>query len=133
DGTVGCGAGERALWGALVGVARLVAWNKRGLAPAAHGVPAEATVVETSATTGAGIAALRDALGAAVGDGVEEGRLVVGRRHREAFIEGAQALERAAAALTAGEPSELAAVDARAALHHLGLITGETVDAAILD
>ena len=54
-----------------------------------------------------------------------------GRRRRSS--DGAATLERAAAALGAGEPAELAAVDARRALDAMGRVTGETVDAEVLD
>ncbi len=133
DATVGFLDGERALWAELAGAPRLIVWNKRDLGPAARGLPEGATVVETAAPAGDGIEALRAALTTALGGEEPEGELHVSARHQEALLAGAIALERAAAALTGGEPPELAAVDARAALHELGRVTGETVDNEVLD
>jgi tRNA modification GTPase len=134
DATLGFGAGERALWDELDGTARLIAWNKRDLGGAPAGTPPDARVIETAAPTGAGVPELGRAVAAALDQGEGEPTVaVVSRRQREALLDGALALDKAAAALAAGEPSELAAVDARAALHHLGRVTGETVDADVLD
>ncbi|HZS38972.1 MAG TPA: tRNA uridine-5-carboxymethylaminomethyl(34) synthesis GTPase MnmE [Polyangia bacterium] len=144
DGTVGFAEGERELWAGLAAhdaehaaapdaAARLIVWNKRDLAPAAHALPDGARVVETSALSGAGVDALRSAIAEALGQTDAETTLHVTARQREALDDGAAALARAAALLSAGEPPELAAVDARAALHHLGRVTGETVDAEVLD
>ena len=52
---------------------------------------------------------------------------------REALVDGASALERAAALLRSGEPAELAAVEARRRCITSGGVTGETVDAEVLD
>ena len=131
DGAVGFGDVERRAWEAIAG-AKLIAWNKRDLA-AAHELPADATVVETAATTGEGVGALGAAIARAVAGDVEEGVTVVSERQAQALDDGAATLERAAAELTAGEPSELAAVDARRALDAMGRVTGETVDAEVLD
>jgi tRNA modification GTPase len=133
DGTVGFGASERALWDELAGTPRVIAWNKRDLGGAASGLPDGASVVETVAPGGEGVDALRCALVAALGEGGDEGGLRVSARHREALLDGAAALARAADELGRQQPPELAAVEARQALHHLGRITGETVDAEVLD
>jgi len=133
DGEVGFSAGEWALWDALAGLPRIVAWNKRDLA-AARGLPSDATVVETTATHGEGVHSLKRAMRDALSveeDG--EGVLRVSRRHQEALLAGAAAVERAVQILQRGEPSEVAAVELRDALHHLGRVTGETVDADVLD
>ncbi|HEX9103814.1 MAG TPA: hypothetical protein VF997_16500 [Polyangia bacterium] len=131
DGSVGFGDVERRAWEAIAG-ARIIAWNKRDRG-AAHGLPTDAVVVETAATTGAGVAALGSAIARAVAGDAEEGVSVVSERQAQALDDGAATLERAAAALAAGEPSELAAVDARRALDAMGRVTGETVDAEVLD
>jgi tRNA modification GTPase len=131
DGSVGFGEVERRTWKAIAG-AKLIAWNKRDLG-AAHGLPAEAIVVETAATTGEGVAALGAALARAVAGDVDEGVAVVSERQAQALEDGAVTLERAAQQLEAGEPPELAAVDARRALDAMGRVTGETVDAEVLD
>jgi tRNA modification GTPase len=134
DATVGFLDGERALWQGLDSTARLIAWNKRDLGPPPAGLPDGALVVETAAPAGQGLAELGRAVRGVLGDLDEEsGALVVGQRQRDALLDGAVAIERAAAALAEGQPSELAAVDARDGLHHLGRITGETVDADVLD
>jgi tRNA modification GTPase len=134
DGSVGFLDGERALWESLAGGARVVVWNKRDLSGAPAGVPAGATVVETAARDGVGIEALRRALSAALGGLDEEsGTMVVSQRHHEALAEGAAALARAATVLIEGGPSELGAVEARHGLNQLGRVTGETVDADVLD
>jgi len=64
---------------------------------------------------------------------VEEGVAVVSERQAQALEDGAATLERAAQQLGAGEPPELAAVDARRALDAMGRVTGETVDGDVLD
>ena len=131
DGSVGFGEVERRAWEAIAGE-KIIAWNKRDLG-APRGLPDAATVVETAATTGDGVAALGQAIARAVAGDVEEGVAVVSERQAQALDDGAATLERAAAALAAGEPSELAAVDARRALDAMGRVTGETVDADVLD
>lgn len=134
DGTVGFEDAERKLWDELGAMPRLVVWNKRDVAGPASGLPEDARVVETAAVTGAGADALRAALREALGDRDEDSGLrVVTQRHAEALGEAAGALERAVADLRAGQPPELAAGEARGALHHLGRVTGETVDADVLD
>lgn len=131
DGAVGFGEIERARWDAIGGP-KLIAWNKRDLAAAA-GLPAEATVVETSALTGGGVEALGRAIARAVAGEPEDHVAVVSERQAEALRDGADTLARASALLIAGEPAEVAAVEARRALDALGRVTGETVDADVLD
>jgi tRNA modification GTPase len=131
DGSVGFGAAERARWEAIGG-AKLVAWNKRDLGRA-RDLPAEAIVVETVAVSGEGVAELGRAIARAVVGDPEDRVSVVSERQAAALRDGAATLERAAAALRAGEPAELAAVDARRALDAMGRVTGETVDAEVLD
>jgi tRNA modification GTPase len=131
DGSVGFGDAERARWEALGG-GKLIAWNKRDLGRA-HDLPAAAIVVETAATSGEGVAELGRAIARAVAGDPEERVSVVSERQAEALRDGAATLAHAAAALRAGEPPELAAVDARRALDAMGRVTGETVDAEVLD
>jgi tRNA modification GTPase len=90
-------------------------------------------VIETSATEGQGLDGLRAALRRALGDDGEALEVRVNLRHRGALLEAARALEAACLVLSGGEPPELASSEARDALHQLGLITGETVDAELLD
>jgi tRNA modification GTPase len=133
DGTVGFGALEAELWRRHEG-AKLVVWNKRDLAPAPRELPAGTRVIETTAPTGGGVEQLRDAIGRALnGDDVEEGITVVSARQAEALRDGAAALDEAASLLESGAPSDLAAVAARRGLDCMGRVTGETVDADVLD
>lgn len=131
DGGVGFGEAERARWQARSG-GKLIAWNKRDLGRA-HGLPAEAIVVETAATTGEGVPELGSAIARLVAGDPEERLSVVSDRQAEALRDGAAILARAAAALRANEPPELAAVDARRALDAMGRVTGETVGGEVLD
>jgi tRNA modification GTPase len=133
DAELGFGESERALWDELASVPRVIAWNKRDLGGMARRLPEGAAVIETVATGGEGVPSLRAALKTALGESGDEGGLRVSARHREALLDGAAALARASEVLSRGEPPELAAVEAREALHHLGRITGETVDAEVLD
>jgi tRNA modification GTPase len=134
DGTVGFGEGEHALWRALERQPRLIVWNKRDLAGPPMELPEGSRVVETSAENGLGLAALKrhflELLGA---DAEEQGLRPANRRQSEALAKAADSLRRAASAL--GQPGtiDLGAVEARRALHHLGHVTGETVDAEVLD
>jgi tRNA modification GTPase len=131
DGAVGFGDAERRLWEAAGGP-KLVVWNKRDLGRA-EGLPVGAMVVETVAPDGEGVAALGSAIARALVGDVEEGVSVVSERQAEALRDGAATLARAAEALRDREPAELAAVEARGALDAMGRVTGETVDAELLD
>jgi tRNA modification GTPase len=131
DGSLGWSDGDRALVRELSPL--VVAWNKRDIAPAAGG-DSDITITETSARSGEGVEELKQAIGRMLGAVDEEaGALVVSLRQKEALEAGAAALARAAAVLAAGEPSELAAVEGREALNDLGRVTGETLDAEVLD
>jgi tRNA modification GTPase len=131
DGAVGFGDVEQRLWQSIAG-AKLIAWNKRDLGRARE-LPADAIVVETAAPTGEGVAALGAAIARAIAGDADESVAVVSERQARALDDGAATLERAAGVLAAGEPPEVAAVDARRALDALGRVTGETVDADVLD
>lgn len=133
DGTVGFGEVEQGLSAVGEGVRVLVVWNKHDLASEVRGVPAGLPVIATSAQSGAGIPALRAAIRGAAGDAAEDGLVVTSARQREALVEAAEAVRMGAAVLGRGEPPELAAVDLRVALDRLGRISGESVDAAVLD
>jgi tRNA modification GTPase len=133
DGEIGFGEGERQLWTELASQPSLVVWNKRDRA-APSGLPAEAVVVETIASTGEGAAQLKRMLRTVLGiEDEREGVFHVSRRHRDALVAGAESVGKAVAVLQSGEPAEVAAVELRDALHHLGRITGETIDADVLD
>ncbi len=133
DGEIGFGAGEAERWEALRGQPRILVWNKRDRA-APHHLPADVHVVETSALAAEGAAPLKAALVELLGGREDEGSIpVVSQRQRDALVTASQDLTRAAETLAQGGPGEVAAVDARRALHQLGLITGDTVDADVLD
>lgn len=111
------------------GTTLIVAANKCDLPGAPVELPAEAaaaTIVPTSATTGAGIDALRHALAdacraltAGAGD-----TLVANARHHQALLDASSAAGRTAEALAAGIPGDLVAQDLRACIHALSTITG---------
>ncbi len=103
----------------------------RALLPAAR-------VVTLSAQTGAGLAALEEALyglatDAAGGVTAETDPALATTRQRETIARARDAAHYAAAAFDAGVPLDLVAVDARAALTAIGEITGEAASEAILD
>lgn len=131
DGAVGFDAAEHARWEAIAGP-KLIAWNKRDLGVPAS-LPADASVIETSALRGEGVEALGRAIARAVAGGGDENVSVVSERQAEALRDGAATLAQAAAILSSREPPEVAAVEARRALDAMGRVTGETVDADVLD
>jgi tRNA modification GTPase len=93
-------------------------------------------IVRTSAVTGAGLAALEEASEAAVLGGAARAQadpaLLTARQ--EAALHAALGHVRGAlAALAAGLPPDVVAVDVRAALTRLGEITGESVTETLLD
>lgn len=137
DGTRGYSEVERRLVAQArdAGSRVVLACNKSDLAPAPASLAEEqAPVVAVSARTGDGIEALRQALVAAMGAGVEEdGVLVTSARQRELLEEAGAALAAGGEVLSRGEPAELAAVDLRVALDRLARVTGAQVDEAVLD
>lgn len=92
-----------------------------------------ATVLETSAQTGAGIGALLDELARRVYAGEESGGQLTARRHIALAQEAAAALERAVDAVRGGMPLDTAAIDIREALEALTQITGENATEAVID
>jgi tRNA modification GTPase len=139
DGAVGWSDDDAALFAALAGRARVIVWNKSDRAPApvaprwAEGAP----IVATSVAPGQpalGLDQLERAIVEALGEGDEDSaRLQIGLRQRGALVDAAAALARAEETLRAGGPADVAAVEARGALEHLGRVTGETVDNEVLD
>lgn len=91
------------------------------------------TVIEITARTGEGIPALLAALReqAALPGGQEAA--LTRARHIGAATHAAEALEEAVAALDAGLPTDVAAIDLRRALDSLGSITGETLGEDVID
>ncbi len=87
----------------------------------------KAVVLEISALKGIGLTSLRETLSNLVKDrfsSSSESILVTNSRHHEALRHAAESLSAAQSALEAGLPSDLVAQDLRAALYHLGTITG---------
>jgi len=122
----------------------LLVWNKADLpadpsdGAAIRAILPDARVVTLSAQTGAGLAALEDALyglatEAAGGVTAETDPALATTRQRETIARARDAAGHAAVAFDAGVPLDLVAVDARAALLAIGEITGEAASEAILD
>jgi tRNA modification GTPase len=103
----------------------VVVWNKVDLVA---GVGAEAGVVRTSAVTGEGLEALREAVlvGLGAGGGVGEGAVLNTLRQREAVEQTLKALRAASAANAGGMPHEVVLLDLHAALGGLDALTGQT-------
>ena len=88
-----------------------------------------------SALRGPGLPELRHALAQSVKDrisGAGETLLITNTRHHEALRRCAEALDDARSALDTALPADLVAQDLRAALHHLGTITGEITTDEVL-
>ncbi len=98
------------------------------------GVPA-ASVVDVSATTGAGLDGLRNALLAALGvrDGEAPEASVANPRHGEALDRARAALWRAAEVAGRGEPGEIVAMELREALAAIGEVRGTDVGPDLLE
>ena len=111
----------------------LLIGNKSDLPPAA-GLPDEALAV--SASTGAGIPRLREAIREAVappGAFEQESGLITSLRHEQLLRESAQYLEKARAAVESAIPHEMLLLDLYAALRPLDAITGATTADDILN
>ncbi len=140
DALIGLVPEDEAFIAANSGV--ILVWNKVD-DPIAKPVPTGWTGV--SAASGAGenelAAAIRTALlGSRTADdsdfaaGVAPSASRIGTaRHRDALLRAAASLGDAAAAVEAGEPVDMAAVDIASALEALGEITGETTSEDILE
>lgn len=96
-----------------------------------HGgaIPVAAPALSISAKTGDGIPALRAAMVAAVrsyweGGATSEATLISNARHLQALRQTFENLSTAREALSTGLSGDLVAIDIRAALYHLGSITG---------
>ena len=134
---------DRSIAGRLGDRRVLVALNKCDRSPATTAAEVAAMldgavgpIVPVSATTGAGIDALRTALAALLGaDGAADGLgVAVGNlRHAEAIERARTALARAARAAAEGLPGEIVALELRDALSALGEVTGRLVDDDLLD
>lgn len=88
--------------------------------------------VHVSATTGAGLERLEDALVEALGGAAPQPSLITGRQ-RAAVARALAHIHDAQEAHAAGIPQDLLATSVRAALHAVGEVTGEHVDQAVLN
>jgi tRNA modification GTPase len=115
--------------------ARLHVWTKSDRALPDRETRAHAELIVTSAATGAGLAALREAIARAIRSQEGEGILPAGTsaRCRESIGRAQAALESAANTLLEGRGDELVAFDLRLALEELGKVTGSVVTDDILD
>jgi len=140
DGSAALTDADRDLLSSLADKPHVIVINKSDL-PRAWELGAmcdrsSAPVLVVSAVTGAGIAALEDAVLQSVFGGPpawDEGAWVANMRHIEALRRGREGLTRALDALKEGFPLDVAALDVRAAAESIGEITGEVCTEEILD
>lgn len=136
DASVPLRRDEQELIASLTGRRALAVRNKCDLdsvAEAAPQLPIQA--VATSALTGEGMAALRDALAEQVRNpaGESESGILTSLRHFEAVQGALTSLDDVRAALPAGIPHEMLLLDLYTALRHLDSLTGETTADDILN
>jgi tRNA modification GTPase len=96
----------------------------------------EMPVIEMSALAGSGLDLFEGALSAALSEGgaaVSDEVVIFRARHRDAALEAAEELARAATSLAAGAPAELIASDLSRAAAALASITGEVTSEDVLD
>ena len=129
--------GDTALFAEFAHKRRVLVRNKADQ-PARWDWPAELTGprVATCCVTGAGIAELKDAIKALVwrgevGAGMDQ--VMINARHQDALLRARAGIERTAAALRAGLPLELPALDLRLAVGAVGEIVGRTSTEDLLD
>jgi tRNA modification GTPase len=100
-------------------------------------VPEDAALCAVSATTGAGVDTLLDALVRAVQARrltlQQDALVAINQRHREALVRAKSALDQFAFDVEHEEPPEILAADLREAVSSLGEISGEAVTEEILD
>jgi tRNA modification GTPase len=112
----------------------VVAVNKCDLPGANERAVPHASPLRVSATGGQGVDRLRVELRRRlVGQGPLEDPIITNRRHAEALERTRSALERAVEAADQGLSEELLLEDLRAAMRHLGTITGEFSNEALYD
>lgn len=104
----------------------------RGLVP--HVEASFPDAIAVSALTGAGLDRLREAIRDRVlGAAPLDSALVSRERHLQALDQASVSVERAQETIGAGMPSDFVTIHLREALDALGLITGETVTADIVE
>lgn len=97
--------------------------------------PAPADALVVSATTGAGLDQLRQAIGQQLQSATDTGDILgsTSARCRESLVSAESALRRAGDAAAAGAGDELIAVELRDAIDHLGKIAGKIYTDDVLD
>lgn len=138
DGSQALTPEDEALLRMQVGAPKVVALNKSDLAQAlsesdVRSLCPEASVLTLCAQRGEGLDALCECLVSfAPAEGAQSATLTQAR-HVQAAREACAALSDAVAAIDAGMPLDVTAVDLTRAQHILGEITGETLDEDVLD
>jgi tRNA modification GTPase len=119
------------------GKKRIVVRNKIDLPRQLELPPASSTTaVDVCCLTGKGIEALKDAIKELVWSGEiksEMLQVMVNSRHQDALNRAREATRRTIAALQAGEPLDLAALELRIAVNAVGEIVGKTTTEDLLD
>ncbi|HXB63214.1 MAG TPA: tRNA uridine-5-carboxymethylaminomethyl(34) synthesis GTPase MnmE [Acidobacteriaceae bacterium] len=122
-------AGDEVLLESIASRPHIVVANKCDLALAYA-----ANSIHTSALTGEGISALRDAIVSLVGGGAQsETGMLTNIRQREAIENALAGLSAAESALAAGTPHEMLLLDIYAALRGLDALTGATTADDVLN
>jgi tRNA modification GTPase len=129
---------DLSIWHSFEGHSRIAIWNKVDLKSPKRSMSAGPWKegVEVSALTGAGLERLKAALlsGLTGSDRAEMETVVVTRfRHKEALDKAVDAVNRASASLKKTKLTELAAVDLKEAVSHLGHILGVDVEQSVLE
>ncbi|GAB4390647.1 MAG: tRNA uridine-5-carboxymethylaminomethyl(34) synthesis GTPase MnmE [Thermodesulfovibrionales bacterium] len=138
DGSEPLGEGDLELLRRLEGSNAILVANKCDLPRAPMEPPAGLALFRVSARTGEGMEALKDGIygrfaGGGGGAAEEETVMVTNLRHRLALEAAGRSLEAAAGAMGRSEPLEIAAMEMREALEHLGAIVGAVSADDILD
>ena len=136
DASVPLREDEQELIASLGGRRALIVRNKSDLDPGAEAAPElPLPAIATSALTGEGLPALRDALADQVRNpaGESESGILTSLRHLEAVQGALAALAEAHSAVAAATPHEMLLLDLYTALRHLDSLTGETTADDILN
>ena len=114
----------------------IVVWNKSDAesaeARAAFERESLGDVIEVSARTGEGMAALEQAIEAKIGTEGGQEDMLTQERHIELALRAAASLHMAADAMESGAPLDMATVDLWDAIRYLGEITGEDATESLI-
>ena len=141
DGSLPISEEDRAIARAIEGKQFLSVINKSDLAQAFSEAEIESLLsgsrpLKISAKHDRSMDPLRDAIYETDSTGraeIREDAVIADARHKRALEKAVASLEKARAGTAAGLPAELVIIEVRDALQALGEITGETVDAEVLD